>query len=375
MKVKGKVKANNKNDVTTSALARFAAALMLASTLRSPRIYHAEPHFITTGSACSGWCSELFALDSLACQWMPVFACDSDPDVRKLIHAVHDHRFMFNDACKEDFLSAPYVECFMAGFPCQSFSIAGLNKGMQDEGGIVVLHVIKWIAARKPRAFLLENVKGLLVAHSAVLLLIISLLKTLKDNAGKPLYDVTWKCLDCRTHGGIPQHRERIFIVGVLTSTAKGEMRWPGKVPMQSLDKYIIECHNPSLAQFPGLMPSSRTEKTNLMNVLTKLQNDGNNPLESRYVIDINGSKPHYNEHYSPCLTRTRCGSGGFWLSWKQRKMDIHEILRLQGISQPSKLQTDAASTRQLGMIAGNAVPVTLLARVMKPLLEAAGLM
>ena len=125
--------------------------------------------------------------------------------------------------------------------------------------------------------------------------------------------------------------------------------------------------------EFPGRMPTSNTQKKNLKSVLKTLVSEGHDPLRSHYVMDIDGSKPHFNLDYSPCITRSRAGSGGHWLSWKQRKMSLREICLLQGVDL-DKINNTGVTDRQLAMVAGNAVPTPMLGRVLKEVLSAAGI-
>ena len=140
---------------------------------------------------------------------------------------------------------------------------------------------------------------------------------------------------------------------------------------MKPLDAFIDNDRHPPSAR----KPSSNTEKDNLATELKRLREAGHKPSQQKFVIDISGSKPHSCEDYSPCLTRSRAGSGGFWLSWQGRKMTIQEIIKLQGVNpRQIPIGSSGLSSRQLGLIAGNAVPVDLLAPVMKNLLTAANL-
>ncbi len=78
---------------------------------------------------------------------------------------------------------------------------------------------------------------------------------------------------------------------------------------------------------------------------------------------------------YSPCLTASRCANRGHWVSTTQAWMTCNDMLRLQGV-RPARLAgwRTAVAERQLGHIAGNAVPVPLLGRILERLLPAAGL-
>jgi DNA (cytosine-5)-methyltransferase 1 len=115
----------------------------------------------------------------------------------------------------------PDHDVLLAGFPCQPFSIAGVSKknalgrahGFADETqGTLFFDVARVIAARRPRAFLLENVKNLQSHDRGNTFAVI--VRTLRDELG---YDIHWRVIDGAHF--VPQHRERIIIVGFRDPT------------------------------------------------------------------------------------------------------------------------------------------------------------
>ena len=125
--------------------------------------------------------------------------------------------------------------------------------------------------------------------------------------------------------------------------------------------------------EYPGRLPTGAGARRNLLAVLQRLEAEGSDPLQNHYLVDIQGSTPHFMLGVSPCLTRSRAGGGGHWISWRQRFMSAAEICALQGVS-IRDLHRERLSDRQLCLIAGNAIPVPLLARVLRAALRAAGL-
>jgi len=103
----------------------------------------------------------------------------------------------------------PDFDLLTGGFPCQAFSIAGRRGGFSDTRGTLIFEVFRIIKEKRPRFLLLENVRGLL-SHDAgaTFLTIISTL----DELG---YDTQWQALNAKDFG-VPQNRERVFIVGHL---------------------------------------------------------------------------------------------------------------------------------------------------------------
>ena len=102
----------------------------------------------------------------------------------------------------------PKHDLLCGGFPCQAFSNVGHKKGFDDPRGEMIFEVFRILKGKNPKAFLLENVKGL-AAHSQgkTLLFIIETLESLG-------YKVKYKVLEAKDYG-LPQIRKRLFIVGV----------------------------------------------------------------------------------------------------------------------------------------------------------------
>lgn len=96
-----------------------------------------------------------------------------------------------------------------AGFPCQSFSIAGRREGFDDTRGTLFFEIARVARAVQPAVLLLENVKGLLSHDDG------ETFKVILETLGELGYSVEWQVLNSRYHG-VPQNRERVFIVGHL---------------------------------------------------------------------------------------------------------------------------------------------------------------
>jgi DNA (cytosine-5)-methyltransferase 1 len=121
------------------------------------------------------------------------------------------------DITKVEMHEIPEHDVLLAGFPCQPFSIAGVSKknslGRQhgfrcDTQGTLFFDVARIIESHRPKVFLLENVKNLLSHDKGRTFAVIG--RTLEDELG---YRISTRVIDARCF--VPQHRERIFIVGV----------------------------------------------------------------------------------------------------------------------------------------------------------------
>ena len=147
----------------------------------------------------------------------------------------NDHPVV-GDITKVDERDIPDHDILLAGFPCQPFSIAGVSKknalgrphGFEcTTQGTLFFDVARIIAAKQPKAFLLENVKNLISHDKGNTFNIIR--QTLKDELR---YDVKVQIIDAKHW--VPQHRERILIVGFRESTAFswGDLRIPENGPL-----------------------------------------------------------------------------------------------------------------------------------------------
>lgn len=105
----------------------------------------------------------------------------------------------------------PPFDILLGGFPCQAFSIAGKKMGFEDTRGTLFFDVARIINYHKPKAFLLENVKGLL-SHNKK-----QTFKVIHNTLTQMGYNINFKVLNAK-HFGIPQNRERIYIIGFLES-------------------------------------------------------------------------------------------------------------------------------------------------------------
>lgn len=123
----------------------------------------------------------------------------------------------YGDITKVDERKVPDHDVLLAGFPCQPFSIAGVVSRNHlgrahgfacDTQGTLFFDVVRIIAAKRPAAFVLENVKNLVGHDGGNTFRVI--IDTLKRELG--YHDVTWRVIDAK--GWVPQHRERTIIVG-----------------------------------------------------------------------------------------------------------------------------------------------------------------
>lgn len=122
-----------------------------------------------------------------------------------------------NDARNIDTGNMPDFDLLCAGFPCQSFSIAGKRGGFADARGTLFFEIARLLKEKRPQYFLLENVPGLL-SHDGG-----RTFHTILSTLSELGYHVEWKVLNSKDFG-VPQSRKRVYIVGYLDGRCAGKI-------------------------------------------------------------------------------------------------------------------------------------------------------
>lgn len=159
-----------------------------------------------------------------------VYANDFDKYASKIYEKNFQHPIDTRDIKVVDANEIPEHDILVGGFPCQSFSIAGKRRGFTDTRGTLFFEIARIIDKKRPRLFILENVKGLLSHDEG------RTLRTIIDTLDELGYDLQWQVLNSKDFG-VPQNRERIYIVGNLRGTPRPQV-FPigeiGEIPEKS---------------------------------------------------------------------------------------------------------------------------------------------
>ena len=324
------------------------------------------------GTECSGLESVMAALDRMALGRRAKlrFICEKDPACRKIILGHRSPDAVYDDITLRPVTGMPTCDLYAAGFPCQPWSAAGLGQGEQDKHGRgrIFGHILDYLCHKTPKCYILENVKGIATStHRAAFHEMLTALRA----GGR--YLVSWRVLNTADYG-LPQNRPRVYIIGVLRSAvAAGApcFKWPPP---------DLACQ--PLAALPEAGPVHRAQPTknttaarNLEKLASSLARQGVDTSSTPYVLDIFASKGRSIAGKVPCLTRTRAGSGGYWVTSVAGLLTTREMLRLQGL--PERLidtaRTVGVTDRQLRQMIGNAMSVNLLVVVLNTLLRAVG--
>ena len=161
-----------------------------------------------------------------------VFANDINPDCKPTWDINFDTPLTIKDLTTIEHTDLPDFDCLTGGFPCQPFSMAGKRLGFSDTRGTLFFKIAELINYKRPQTFLLENVKQLY--HHDEGRTFKTILRVLQEDLG---YDVHYKVLNTLNYG-IPQNRERVFIVGFKD---KVDFSFPDPVPLTVSVKDLLD--------------------------------------------------------------------------------------------------------------------------------------
>jgi DNA (cytosine-5)-methyltransferase 1 len=230
----------------------------------------------------------------------------------------------------------PEHELLVGGFPCQAFSIAGKRRGFDDTRGTLFFEIARILRAKKPRLLLLENVKGLLSHDNGNTFKII--ISTL-DELG---YDLQWQVLNSKDFG-VPQNRERVFIIGNFRGTSR-----PKIFPINSYNSKTLRELTQNQSQAGGV-----GAKTGLYAIAI-----------DRGIIKEKSIVTSLDANYYKGLDNHQARTG-IMEGIKIRRLTPTECERLQGFPDA---WTEGVSDSQRYKCLGNAVTVNIVEYIIKNL-------
>tara|TARA_B110000003_G_scaffold276533_1_gene323649 strand:- start:5482 stop:6435 length:954 start_codon:yes stop_codon:yes gene_type:complete len=248
----------------------------------------------------------------------------------------------------------PSHDILCGGFPCQPFSIAGNKKGFDDNRSNVFWKIIEILETHKPEIIILENVKNL-KSHDKG-----NTFNIIENNLGKLGYYIKTAILDTNKITNIPQHRERIYIVGFLNKEKydKFNFNFPKKTQYKISD--MLEKNVDNKYYYSDRFKVFEEIEENIT------KNISENVLYQyrRYYVRENKS------NCCPTLTANMGGGGHNVPLLKDdkgiRKLTPRECFNLQGFPLDYKLP-DISDT-SLYKLAGNAVSVPVVDLIVEKL-------
>jgi DNA (cytosine-5)-methyltransferase 1 len=352
------------------------------------------------GTDFSGIGAPEMALNNLGIDYEQVFSCEIDKYARQSYIAMHQTPEKFyNDITTRNHEEVEQLDLYVAGFPCQAFSIAGQRKGFDDVRGTLFFDVAEFIRINQPKMFILENVKGLLShdngrTYQTITDILTNGGGTLNSQISLDVFDdgLGYHCyaqvLNTK-HYGIPQNRERIFIVGFKEFR---DFSFPKKEPLELRLKDMLQ-DNPGAKFYLSekqkiSLSESKHEHASRVHDINKssptvmaktggghepfieikqlnqsTESQGKQPYQQNRVYDIDG--------LNPALSAGQQYWGGNLLNTKIiRRLTPLECWRLQAFPDAAFFKAqEICSDTQLYKQAGNSISVNVLERILNKMI------
>lgn len=271
-----------------------------------------------------------------------VFSSEWDKNAQKMYEENFGEK-PFGDINEIEPNDIPDHDILLAGFPCQPFSIAGKGLGFADTRGTLFFNIEQILKAKKPKAFLLENVKRLTTHDKGETFRVI--LMKLKE-LGYTVYYKVFNSLDF----GVPQKRERIYIVGFLDNL---EFKFPKPLGYyKPLSEVLFKDEEVESKYF--LSEEMRNKR------FAALKKEPPYPSIWHQNIGGNISPLPYS-----CALRAQ-GSYNYLVVNGNRRLTDREMLRLQGFPDSFKINIPYSEARK---VAGNSVTVPVIKEIAREII------
>ncbi len=262
----------------------------------------------------------------------------------------------------------PDFDLLCGGFPCQAFSIAGKRGGFDDTRGTLFFELARIARAKRPRLLFFENVKGLL-SHDGGRTFD-TIIRTI-DELG---YDCQWQVLNSKNFG-VPQNRERVFIIGHLRGTPRPQV-FPFRqdsqadivLPTLTSRYYGGQANGGYIRNLtPQNRQGNRVYATDGISQTLAAQTGGKGGKTGLYAVPLKfleRNQKNYQGEYS--FTVDTANTGGVMQDMKIRRLTPTECCRLQGFPDT---WCDGVSDSQKYKVLGNAVTVNVIQAIAEKLL------
>lgn len=278
------------------------------------------------------------AFEKLGIKGQCMFSSDIDKFAAESYEANFNEKPL-GDITKVNEKDIPDFDLLFAGFPCQAFSICGLQKGFEDNTrGTLFFDIARIIKEKQPDAFVLENLKNL-VSHDGGNTFK-TIIHVLREELG---YYVDYRILNALDFG-LPQKRERIIIVGAKKPFS---MDWEFNIENIKTLKDILE-DEVDRKHYASEEIVKKRKKMHAAQTVPAIWHENKSGNISSYP-------------YSCAL---RAGASyNYLLVDGERRLTPREMLRLQGFPDEFKIVVSDARTRKQ---AGNAIPINMVAKVIE---------
>jgi modification methylase bsp6I len=287
-----------------------------------------------------------------------VWSNEIDGKAGETFKANHNSKIVIDDIHNIDANTIPDVDVLVGGFPCQAFSIAGYQKGFEDERGEVFFQLARIIKDKKPRIVFIENVKNLLSHDKG------NTFKVIKETLESYGYNLKTMILNACDYGNIPQNRERIYIIGFRNEDDLNNFRNIEPVPLETKITDIVDYNLKVEDKFYYRKENCLFYDT-LKNEITKTDT-----LYQWRRVYVRENK----SNLCPTLT-ANMGTGGHNVplvltKYGIRKLTPKECFLFQGFPKDFVLPKDIAQSH-LYKQAGNSVAVPVISRLAHEIMDA----
>jgi len=233
-------------------------------------------------------------------KWECVWYCDNDKYAVQTYNKNYGENYEATDITTVKTTDIPDHDCICGGFPCQTFSIAGKRRGFEDIRGTMFFEIMRIAKAKRTKYLFLENVKGLLNHNKGKTFT--SILQTLEELG----YETQWMVLNSKFFG-VPQNRERVFIIASLRGTSRPEV-----LPFRE-DAEKVSGLPEGQEQWQMRLGHTKSEYAPLQyksNITRTMEANGSLAVYDRKGFDSRTKGFRENKKISPTLTQ-KMGTGG----------------------------------------------------------------
>jgi DNA (cytosine-5)-methyltransferase 1 len=284
-----------------------------------------------------------------------VYANDMIESSKEIYNLNHpNHNFILEDLNSIDINTIPSHNLLCGGFPCQPFSIAGQKKGFDDKRSNVFWKIVEILETHKPEYIILENVKNLKTHDKGNTFSII-------ENKLKEIgYNIKTSILDTNKITNIPQHRERIYIIGFRD--------------IEKYNKFNFDFPEIEQGKISDLLEKNIDDKyyyTSRFKVFDEIEKNITKNISENVLYQYRRFYVRENKSNScPTLTANMGGGGHNVPLLKDnkgiRKLTPRECFNLQGF--PSDYKLPNMNDGNLYKLAGNAVSVPVVELIINKL-------
>jgi len=298
---------------------------------------------------------------TLALEKSNKFNCVFANDVMECSKKIYElnnptHKFTLRDLNTINVSDIPKHNLLCAGFPCQPFSIAGEKKGFNDKRSNVFWKIVEILENHKPEIIILENVKNLKTHDKG------NTYKIIETKLHEIGYNIKTSILDTNKITNIPQHRERIYIVGFLDKL--------------KYDKFNFDFPKQEQGKICDMLEDNVDDKyyySNKFKIFDKVEKDITKNISDNVLYQYRRYYVRENKsNCCPTLTANMGGGGHNVPLLKDnkgiRKLTPRECFNLQGFPFDYKLPEICDSS--LYKLAGNAVSVPVVELIIKKLVN-----